>query len=55
MITDGELDLVHNLVLELFRRGQSPANISFLLTEELNRLGTAIDYFNAIKESHHAP
>jgi len=52
---DGELDLVHNVVLELFRRGQSIHNISILLTEELEQLGNASDYLQAIKESHLAP
>ena len=55
MITDGELDLIHKVVLELFRRGQSLSNITLLLNEELEQLGNASDYFDAIKESHHAP
>ena len=55
LIGDGELDLIHNVVLELFRRGQSINNICILLTEELEQLGTASDYLKAIKESDLAP
>ena len=52
---DGELDLVHNIVLELFRRGQSVNNICHLLTEELDKLGDASEYIKAIKDSDFAP
>jgi len=52
---DGELDLIHNVVLELFRRGQSINNICILLNEELEKLGDASDYLKAIKESDFAP
>jgi len=52
---DGDLGLVHNVVLELFRRGQSINNICILLNEELEKLGDASDYLDAIKESHLAP
>jgi hypothetical protein len=55
LMGDGELDLIHNVVLELFRRGQSINNISILLNEELEKLGDANDYLQAIKESDFAP
>ena len=55
LMGDGELDLIHNVVLELFRRGQSINNISILLNEELEKLGDADDYLQAIKESDFAP
>jgi len=55
LMGDGELDLIHNVVLELFRRGQSINNICILLNEELEKLGDASDYLDAIKESHLAP
>jgi hypothetical protein len=55
LMGDGELDLVHNVVLELFRRGQSINNICILLNEELEKLGDASDYLKAIKESDLAP
>lgn len=52
---DGELDLVHNVVLELFRRGQSINNICILLNEELEKLGDVSDYLKAIKDADFAP
>jgi hypothetical protein len=55
LMGDGELDLIHNVVLELFRRGQSINNICILLNEELEKLGDASDYLKAIKESDFAP
>jgi hypothetical protein len=55
LMGDGELDLVHNVVLELFRRGQSINNICMLLNEELEKLGDASDYLQAIKEADFAP
>jgi hypothetical protein len=55
LMGDGELDLVHNVVLELFRRGQSITNICMLLNEELEKLGDASDYLQAIKEADFAP
>ena len=55
LMGDGELDLVHKVVLELFRRGQSINNICILLNEELEKLGDASDYLQAIKDSDRAP
>ena len=55
LMGDGELDLVHNVVLELFRRGQSINNICILLNEELEKLGDVSDYLKAIKDSDFAP
>ena len=55
LMGDGELDLVHNVVLELFRRGQSINNICILLNEELEKLGDVSDYLKAIKDSDRAP
>jgi len=55
LMGDGELDLIHKVVLELFRRGQSLNNICILLNEELEKLGDADDYLQAIKESDRAP
>jgi hypothetical protein len=52
---DGELDLVRNVVLELFRRGQSVNNVCFLLNEQLQKLEDIDDYLKAIKESDFAP
>ena len=55
LMGDGELDLVHKVVLELFRRGQSINNICILLNEELEKLGDASDYLQAIKDSDLRP
>lgn len=47
--------LVHDVVLELFRRGQSSGNICFLLNEELERLADIDDYIKAMHDSNFRP
>jgi hypothetical protein len=45
-----DASLVHDVVLQLFRRGQSLGNICFLLNEELEKLSDADDYLKAAYE-----
>lgn len=54
METD-DFSVIHNAVLELFRRGQSLNNICMMLEEELKQLSDADDYLKAMKESDFAP
>jgi len=54
-LSDGDLDLVHNVVLTLLRRGQSVKNICFLLTEELEKVSDASVYIQAMHEADFAP
>jgi hypothetical protein len=50
-----DFSLIHNTVLQLFRRGQSLNNICIMLNEELEKLSDADDYLTAMKESDFAP